>query len=123
MYSRDTLPRGSNRLPMWNLGPKSHIWYGFWVLIPFWQSKWTLWAMYPPFRTGTCPGAERPDPTHSDTQMGTGEDSCEGAGSMWRVVYRKRASCRITPLLLRLEWIPRFSEYMDPSQQAVQPWK
>ena len=27
------------------LGPKSHIWYGFWALIPNWQSKWTLWEM------------------------------------------------------------------------------
>ena len=28
-------PRGS--------GTKNHIWYGFWALIPYWQSRWTLW--------------------------------------------------------------------------------
>ena len=25
------------------LKPKSHFWYGFSDLIPYWQSSWTLW--------------------------------------------------------------------------------
>ena len=29
------------------LGPKNHVWYGFWTLIPYWQSKWTLWVIVP----------------------------------------------------------------------------
>ena len=32
------------RLPIKGIrSQKTHIWYGFWALIPDWQSKWTLW--------------------------------------------------------------------------------
>ena len=30
------------------LGPQNHIWYGFWALIPYWQSKRTLWECHCP---------------------------------------------------------------------------
>ena len=30
------------------IGPKNHIWYGLWALIPYWQSKWTLWVTHFP---------------------------------------------------------------------------
>ena len=26
-------------------GPKTHTWHGCWGLIPYWQSKWTLWVL------------------------------------------------------------------------------
>ena len=26
------------------LGPKNHVWYGFWDLMPYWKSEWTLWV-------------------------------------------------------------------------------
>ena len=40
-------PEGPYLVPLWNSGPKSiyDVWYGFWALIPYGQSKWTLWGM------------------------------------------------------------------------------
>ena len=40
------LPRGSHYTANMDLWTQNHVWYGFWALIPYWQSKWTLWVMY-----------------------------------------------------------------------------
>ena len=38
-------PEGPFRLPIWNLSPKTTPYMVFWDLIPYWQSKWTLWVI------------------------------------------------------------------------------
>ena len=68
-------PEGPSRRPIWNSAPKNHIWYGFWALIPYRQSKWTLWEiphiwMLPTLRDGFGSrlkrGTSRPGQADSD---------------------------------------------------------
>ena len=40
------IPRGSIWTANIELEPKNHTIYGFGALIPYWQSKWTLWDIY-----------------------------------------------------------------------------
>ena len=41
--SIDPRPRGSRYSAILELGLQSHVWYGFWYLIPQWYDIWTLW--------------------------------------------------------------------------------